>query len=85
MTMLAQSQKKLKPISFQDFLHHHNEESLFIATTDAHELHLVISSLNSDKFTDSNSLPPKIFKLLKNEIFIYLADIFSLSFSSHPY
>ena len=68
--------------SFQDFLHHPNEESLFITPTDAHEVNLIISLLNSGKSTSPNSLPPKILKLLKNEISTHLADIFSLSFSS---
>ena len=66
--------------SFQDFLHHPNEESLFITPTDAHEVNLIISSLNSDKSTGPNSLPIKILKLLRNEISTHLADIFSLSF-----
>ena len=68
--------------SFQDFLHHPNEESLFITPTDAHEVNLIMSSLNSDKSTGLNSLPSKILKLLKNEISTHLADIFNLSFSS---
>ena len=86
MTILVQSQKKLKPKfsnkSFQDFLHHPNEESLFITPTDAHEVNLIISLLNSDKSTGPNSLPTKILKLLKNEISTHLADIFNLSFLS---
>ena len=68
--------------SFQDFLHHPNAESLFIAPTDANEVNLIISSLNSDKSTGPNSLPAKILKLLKNEISTHLADIFNLYFSS---
>ena len=68
--------------SFQDFLHHPNEESLFITPTDAHEVNLIISSLNSNKSTGPNSLPTKILKLLKNEISTHLADIFNLPFSS---
>ena len=68
--------------SFQDFLHHPKEESLFITPTDAHEVNLIISWLNSDKSTGPNSLPTKILKLLKNEISTHLADIFNLSFSS---
>ena len=67
--------------SFQDFLHHPNEQSIFITPTDAHEVN-IISSLNSDKSTGPNSLPTKILKLLKNEISTHLADIFNLSFSS---
>ena len=68
--------------SFQDFLHHPNEESLFITLTDAHEVNLIISLLNSNKSTGPNSLPTKILKQLKNEISTHLADIFNLSFSS---
>ena len=68
--------------SFQDFLHRPNEESLFITPADAHELNLMISSLNSDKSTDPNSLPTKILKLLKNEISSHIADIFNLFFST---
>ena len=68
--------------SFQDLLHHPNSETLFITPTDAHEVNLIISSLNSDKSTDPNSLPTKILKLLKNDISTHLADIFNLSFSS---
>ena len=64
--------------SFQDFLHHPNEEFLFITPTDENEINLIISSLNSDKSTGPNSLPTKILKLLTNEISTHLADIFNL-------
>ena len=67
--------------SFQDFLHHSNKELLFIRPTDAHEVNLIISSLNSNKSTGPNRFPTKILKLLKNEISTHLADIFNLSFS----
>ena len=65
---------------FQDFLHLLNE-LLFIVPTDAHELNLIILSLNSNKSTGLNSLPTKILKILKNEISTLLLDIFKLSFS----
>ena len=42
--------------SFQDFLHHPNEEPLFITPTDSHEVNLIISSLNINKSTGPNSL-----------------------------
>ena len=74
--------------SFQDFFHYPNEESLFITPTFAHEVNLIISSLNSDKSTGPNSHPTKILKLLKNEISTHLADIFNHLFHqeySHPY
>ena len=61
--------------SFQDFLHHPKEESLFITPTDAHEVNLTVSSLNSDKSTGPNSLPAKILKLLKIEISTHVAEI----------
>ena len=62
----AKANIKFSNKSFQDFLHHPNEESLFITHTDAHEVNLIISSLNRDKSTSPNSLPTKILKLLKN-------------------
>ena len=71
--------------SFQDYLLHPNEESLFITSTDAHEVNLIISSLNSNKSTGPNSLLTKISKLLKNEISTHLANIFNLSFSSEEF
>ena len=71
--------------SFQDSLHHPNADSLFITPTDAHEVNLIISSLNSDKSTGPNSLSIKILKLLKNDISTHLVDIFNLSFSSRVF
>ena len=68
--------------SFQDFLHHPNADSLIITPTDAHEVNIIISSINSNKSTGPNSLPTKILKLLKNGISTHLAAIFNLSFSS---
>ena len=41
---------------FQGFLHHPNKEPLFITPGDAHKGNLIISSLNSDKSTDLDSL-----------------------------
>ena len=54
---------KFSNTSFQDFLYYPNVESLSITPTDAHEVNLIISSLNSDKSTGPNSLPTKILKL----------------------
>ena len=45
--------------SFQDFLHHPNEESLFITPSDAHEVNLIISSLKIDKSTVEIAFQPK--------------------------
>ena len=74
--------------NFQSFLDHPNEMLLFIATTDAYEVNLTISSLNSDKSIGSNSLPIKILKLLKNDISTHLQPYLTYFFnqeSSHPY
>ena len=73
---------KFRNKSIQDFLHHPNEESLFITPTDAHEINLMISPLNSDKSTGPNSLPTKILKLWKNEISAHLVGVFNLSLLS---
>ena len=35
--------------SFQDFFHHPNDESLFITSTDAYEVNLIIPLLHSDQ------------------------------------
>ena len=81
-TEKTKANTKFSNKSFQDFLHHPNEESLFITPTDAHEVNLIISSLNSDKYTGPNSLPTKILKLSKNEISTHLS--FHWEYS-HPY
>ena len=78
----AKANIKFSNKSFQDFLYHPNADSLFVTPTDAHEVKLIISPLNSDKSTGPNSLLTKILKLLKNDISTHLADIFNLSFSS---
>ena len=56
---------KFSKKSFQDFLHHPYAESLFITPTNAHEVNLIITSLNSDKSTGPKSLPTNILELLK--------------------
>ena len=61
----AKANIKFSNISFQVFLHHPNEESLFIAPTDAHEINLIISLLNSNRSTGPNSLPTKVLKAIK--------------------
>ena len=66
---------------FQGFLHHPNEESLFITPTDAHEVNLIMPSLNIGKPLFQIKFQQKILKLLKNEISTHLENIY-LSFSS---
>ena len=58
--------------SFQYFLHHTNEKSLFITSADAHKVNLIISSLNSNKSTGPHSLPTEILKLLKMRFLLIL-------------
>ena len=61
----AKANIKFSNRSFQNFLHHPNEELLFITPRDAHEVNLIISLLNSNKSTGPNSLPTQILKLVK--------------------
>ena len=49
---------KFSSKSFQDFLHHPNEEPLFIAATDAHEVKLITSAL----YLAANSLIQIVFQ-----------------------
>ena len=49
---------------------------------DKTEIENVISSLDSNKSVGPNSIPTKILKLLKNDIFSQLSEIFNISFSS---
>ena len=49
--------------SFQDFLHHPNEELLFVTAIDAHEVNFIIPSLKTGKSIGPNSLPTKLLKL----------------------
>ena len=51
----------------------------FLTTTDKNEIFL-ISSLDSHKSTDPNSIPVKTVKLLKNNVSQQLTDIFNTSF-----
>ena len=48
----------------------------------AHEIALIISSLDSTKSVGPSSIPPKILKLLKNDTSCQLVDILNMSFTS---
>ena len=56
--------------------------SFFISPTDKSEIENIISSLDSNKLVEPNSIPIKILKLLKNDFFSQLSEIFNISFSS---
>ena len=67
---------------FSDFLRNRAQNSFFLSSTDKDEIALIISSLDSTKSVEPNSIPTKILKLLKNDISCQLADIFNMSFTS---
>ena len=56
--------------------------SFFISPTEKSEIENIISPLDSNKLVETNSIPIKILKLLKNDIFSQLSEIFNISFSS---
>ena len=55
---------------------------MILISTDKYEIMNFISSLDSNKSTESNSIPTKIQNLLKNDIFTQLSDICNVSFST---
>lgn len=78
----ASLKTKFSDKSFAEFLHHSISYSFFMTATNGDELKNIISKLNENKSTGSNSLPTKILKQLKNNIFLQMADTFNISFSS---
>ena len=67
---------------FSEYLKHQCNNSIFIQPTDSEEIANIISSLNINKACGPFSIPNKILILLKQDIFIQLADLFKLPFSS---
>ena len=67
---------------FSNFLQNRSNDSLFLSSSDKYEIINIISSLDSNKSTEPSSIPAKILKLLKNEIFSQLSDILNVSFST---
>ena len=67
---------------FSEYLKHQCNNSLFIQPTDSEEIANIISSLNINKACGPFSSPNKIVVLLKQDIYLQLADLFNLSFSS---
>ena len=65
---------------FSHFLKNRHQNSFFLSPTSKSEILSVISSPNSNKSVEPNSIPIKILKLLKNDISSQLADIFNISF-----
>ena len=67
---------------FSDFLKNRSDISFFVSPTDKTEIENVISSLDSNKSVEPNSIPTKVLKLLKNDISSQLSEIINISFSS---
>ena len=58
------------------------QNSFFLSPTDKDEIALIISSLDSTKSVGPNSIPTKILKLLKNDNYCQIVDIFNMSLTS---
>ena len=67
---------------FSDYLSNESSSTIFLQPTDKEEIANIISSLNSNKATGSNSIPYRILFLLKNEILEQLSDLLNLSFTT---
>ena len=65
---------------FSDYLKEECESTIFVKPTSKEEIRDIISFLNSNKAYDPNSKANRILFLLKNEISMYLADLFNLSY-----
>ena len=65
---------------FPDYLSNETNSTILLQPTDKEEIANIISSLNSNKASGSNSIPYRTLFLLKNDISKQLADLFNLSF-----
>ena len=78
----VQPKIKFSSKSFSDFLPTNIHESIILHQITEDEISKIISSLNSSKSTDPNSIPTKTLKLLQVQISKHLTDIFNLSFTT---
>ena len=62
-----QSSTKYSAKEFHEFLPPLKKKSFFLSPTDKNELISIISALDSQKASGSNSIPIKILKLMKND------------------
>ena len=74
----TKSNIKFLPKHYTDYLSNINTNTFFLTTIDKNAIFL-ISSLDSNKSSDTNSIPVKDLKLLKNNISKQLSDIFNMS------
>ena len=75
-TLLLQKCKQEIPFSyksFPDYLPSTSEHSFFISPCTKEEISDIISTLNNSKSVGPNSIPTRILKTLKNEIFNHLS------------
>ena len=68
---------------FSDFLKNRPNISFFVSPTDKAEIEDVISSLDSNKSVEPNSIPTKILKLLKGCVCYIFASLFFKSKREH--
>ena len=78
--MTLQNSIKFPHEHFSDYLSNESGSTIFLQPIDKEEIVNIISSLNSNKASDPNSIPYRMLFLLKNEIMKQLADLFNLSF-----
>ena len=64
------------------YLSNESSSTIFLQPTDKEKIANIISSFNSNKASWPNSIPYRIFVLLKTEISKQLADLFNLSFKT---
>ena len=64
------------------YLSNESNSTIFLQPTDKEKIANIISSFNSNKASWPNSIPYRIFFLLKTEISKQLADLFNLSFKT---
>ena len=77
-----QSSIKYSAKEFHEFLPPLNIKSFFLSPTDKNEIISIISALDSQKAPETNSIPSKISKSMKNDISDRVAVLLHLSFTS---
>ena len=80
-TSVAKKTNSNIKFSHTEYLSYSNTNTFFLTPTDKNKISLIMSSLDSHKSSDPNSIAVKILKLLKNDISQQLSDIFNMSFS----
>ena len=71
-----QAKTKQSHKNYTDYLTNENPNSISRSPIDKEEIKLILTSLDISKATGPYSIPTKVLKLLKNDIFDQLADLF---------